>query len=101
MRSTSSGSGRVCGRASLPFMNTAEVYPLQAPCRLVHHVGMQQMRAATEDQAPVIRAERPDDIPAIRAIHDAAFGRPLEGAIVDAMRGGDHWIEDGSLVATD
>ena len=33
-----------------------------------------------------IRAERAGDAPAIRALHDAAFGQPVEGAIVDALR---------------
>lgn len=35
-----------------------------------------------------IRSERSDDIPAIRAINEAAFGPPAEGAVVDAIRAG-------------
>ena len=35
---------------------------------------------------PTIRPERPDDNPAIRAINDAAFEQPAEGAVVDAIR---------------
>ena len=33
-----------------------------------------------------IRDERPDDFDAVRAVNDAAFGQPEEGAIVDAIR---------------
>ena len=33
-----------------------------------------------------IREERPDDIEAIRALNFAAFGRPQEGGLVDALR---------------
>src|SRR5215813_5599570 len=33
-----------------------------------------------------IRAETPKDIPAIYHIHTAAFGRPNEAALVDALR---------------
>jgi putative acetyltransferase len=46
-----------------------------------------------------IRAEQPGDEDAIRAIHDAAFGKPKNGALVDAIRGSDRWIDGGSLVA--
>ena len=46
-----------------------------------------------------IRAERPGDETAIRGVNDAAFGGPVEGGIVDAIRGTDRWIEGGSLVA--
>jgi putative acetyltransferase len=34
-----------------------------------------------------IRLERPDDIQAVRALHDRAFGRTAEGAVVDLLRG--------------
>lgn len=51
------------------------------------------------DQSTTIRPERPADIPSIRALHEAAFGGPFEGGLVDALRAGDHWIEGGSLVA--
>jgi putative acetyltransferase len=33
-----------------------------------------------------IRAERPDDYDAVRRVNDSAFGRPQEGALVDALR---------------
>jgi putative acetyltransferase len=33
-----------------------------------------------------VRPERSEDISAIRAVHDAAFGRPDEGKLVDALR---------------
>ena len=46
-----------------------------------------------------IRPERPGEAAAIRALHDAAFGSPIEGRIVDDLRGTDRWIEGGSLVA--
>ena len=34
----------------------------------------------------VIRPERPDDHEQVRAVNDAAFGQPDEGAIVDGVR---------------
>jgi putative acetyltransferase len=46
-----------------------------------------------------IRPERPGDAPQVRDIHDVAFGGPLEGQIVDGIRGTDRWIPGGSLVA--
>ena len=67
----------------------------------MHHTGMQQQHVRSLGHPPIIRAERPDDIPVIRALHDEAFGGTVEGSLVDALRGGDHWIEGGSLVATD
>jgi putative acetyltransferase len=48
-----------------------------------------------------IRSERTGEEPAVRAINDAAFGGPLEGGIVDGIRGTDRWIAGGSLVAED
>lgn len=33
-----------------------------------------------------IRLERTDDIPAVRLVHDRAFGRTEEGAVVDLLR---------------
>lgn len=48
-----------------------------------------------------IRPERPAEGPSIRALHDRAFGRPLEGGIVDALRGTEAWIPSLSLVAAD
>lgn len=46
-----------------------------------------------------VRPERPDDVAAIRRVHDAAFGGAVEGRIVDALRGTDDWYPAGSLVA--
>ncbi len=46
-----------------------------------------------------IRAEEPADIPAIAAVNDAAFSGPIEGRIVEDIRGTDRWIDGGSLVA--
>ena len=51
--------------------------------------------------AITVRPERSADISAIRSLHDAAFGQPDEGLIVDAVRGGADSIEGGSLVALD
>jgi putative acetyltransferase len=48
-----------------------------------------------------IRPERPDDADTVRAVNDAAFGGPVEGRIVDDIRGTDRWIDGGSLVAED
>ena len=48
-----------------------------------------------------IRPEQPADETAIRRVNHAAFGRALEGGIVDAIRGTDRWIDGGSLVARD
>ena len=48
-----------------------------------------------------IRPERDGDADAIRAVNDAAFEGTVEGGIVDDLRGTDHWIDGGSLVAED
>jgi putative acetyltransferase len=48
-----------------------------------------------------VRTERDGDAAAIRAVNDAAFCGPVEGGIVDAIRGTDRWIDGGSLVAVD
>ena len=48
-----------------------------------------------------IRPERDADVDAIRAMNDAAFGGPIEGRIVDDIRGTDRWIDGGSMVAED
>jgi len=48
-----------------------------------------------------VRPEGPGEAPLVRAINDAAFGGPLEGGIVDGIRGTDRWIDGGSLVAVD
>lgn len=56
--------------------------------------------AASRGPAGVrIRPEEPADIPAIGAVNDAAFGGPIEGRIVEDIRGTDRWIDGGSLVA--
>lgn len=47
----------------------------------------------------VIRPERPGDEDAVRAVNRAAFGQPLEGRIVEDLRGTDRWIDGGSFVA--
>jgi predicted N-acetyltransferase YhbS len=48
-----------------------------------------------------VRPERADDFDAIRALHDAVFGEPDEGEIVDGIRGTDDAVDGGSLVALD
>ncbi len=48
-----------------------------------------------------IRPEQPGDGDGIRAVHDAAFGGPLEGRIVDDLRGSEWLIPGGSQVALD
>jgi putative acetyltransferase len=45
----------------------------------------------------IVREERPEDRDAVRAVEEAAFGRPDEGDIVDALRGDPAWAL--SLVA--
>lgn len=49
----------------------------------------------------ITRAETGADIPAIRAVNVAAFGRPDEAAIVDALRADPAWIDGLSIVATE
>jgi putative acetyltransferase len=46
---------------------------------------------------PTIRAEKPEDLPAIHHINSAAFGRPNEADLVDRLR--DHHALTISLVA--
>ena len=46
-----------------------------------------------------VRAERPEDITGIRALLTAAFAGPAEASLVDALRGGDAWEPDLSVVA--
>lgn len=38
------------------------------------------------DRMTTIRPERPDDIAAVRQLHDRAFGTPAEGELVDRLR---------------
>jgi putative acetyltransferase len=53
----------------------------------------------------LIRAERPDDVPTIRAVTQAAFAKPgtdaavVEARLVDELRGDRGWIPALSLVA--
>lgn len=47
------------------------------------------------------RPERPGDEAAIRAVHERAFGRPEEAAVVDALRALDGFEPSLSLVAAD
>jgi len=46
-----------------------------------------------------IRPERPADVDQIRALNEAAFGRPGEALLVDRLRASDAFIPDLSLVA--
>jgi putative acetyltransferase len=46
-----------------------------------------------------IRAELPGEEGEVRAVNHAAFGKPKNDAIVDAIRDTDRWIAGGSLVA--
>jgi putative acetyltransferase len=48
-----------------------------------------------------VRPERPGDAESIRRVHDGAFGGPIEGRIVDDLRGTEWWLPWGSLVAED
>jgi putative acetyltransferase len=48
-----------------------------------------------------VRAEREGEADLVRSIEEAAFGRPLEADIVDAMRGTDDWLKGGSMLAID
>ena len=51
-----------------------------------------------------VREERPEDRDRVRAVEEAAFGRPDEADIVDALRGDEAWalslvaLIDGELV---
>jgi putative acetyltransferase len=58
-------------------------------------------RRSANDLPVTIGPEGPGDAPGIRALHDEAFRGPVEGAIVDALRGTEDWIEGGSIVALD
>lgn len=46
------------------------------------------------------RAERPEDVPAIREINRAAFPTDDEAKLVDALHADDAWIDGLSVVAT-
>jgi len=56
------------------------------------------MAQTDADAAIPVRPEQPGDSDAIRRVHDAAFGGPTEGRIVDALRGGEWWLPWGSFV---
>jgi putative acetyltransferase len=46
-----------------------------------------------------IRPEQPSDFGAVRAVHEAAFGKPGEARIVDDCRQTDRYLRELSLVA--
>lgn len=48
-----------------------------------------------------VRKERDSDLPFVRDVVEAAFGRALEAGILDGVRGTPDWFADGSLVAAD
>ncbi|MCA2212687.1 GNAT family N-acetyltransferase [Jidongwangia harbinensis] len=48
-----------------------------------------------------LRAERPDDLPGIRAVLAAAFETTAEADLVDALRAGDAWLPELSVVAVE
>jgi len=45
-----------------------------------------------------IRAEAPEDVPAIFAVEERAFGKPDEARIVDVVRASEEFVPDLSLV---
>lgn len=47
------------------------------------------------------RAEKPNDLAAIRAVNLAAFETPAEADLIDALRLDPSWIDGLSMVATD
>ncbi|WP_330172135.1 N-acetyltransferase [Streptomyces sp. NBC_01498] len=49
----------------------------------------------------ITRAETGADIPAVRALHLAAFDTPLEADLVEALRADASWIDGLSVVTTD
>jgi putative acetyltransferase len=49
----------------------------------------------------LIRREKPADVPAIDAVHAAAFGRDVERDLVTALRASPAWLPRLSLVAED
>jgi putative acetyltransferase len=46
-----------------------------------------------------VRRERADDVDAIHAVHEAAFGRSVEADLVRALRADEGWLPALSLVA--
>lgn len=53
----------------------------------------------TAAPGPRIRPERVDDVPAIAAVVEAAFGSPAEARLVEAIRASDEYLPEVSLVA--
>jgi putative acetyltransferase len=47
----------------------------------------------------IVRAETPDDYPAVRRVVDAAFGDTITGDLVEMIRASDRYVPDLSLVA--
>jgi putative acetyltransferase len=48
-----------------------------------------------------VRSELEPELPAIRQVVSAAFGRDKNADLIDAIRGTEDWIDGGSLVAID
>jgi putative acetyltransferase len=48
-----------------------------------------------------VRAERPEDIAGIRAVHVAAFETPAEADLVDTLRDSEAWVPGLSVVAVE
>ena len=57
--------------------------------------------ATTYDRRVLVRPETPADHRAIAAIVEAAFSRPEEARIVDAIRASGDFVRELSLVADD
>ena len=60
--------------------------------------------ALTDRREPAsirVRPETPADLPAIRTVNVAAFGRDGEADLVDCLRASDAWVDGWSLVAVD
>jgi putative acetyltransferase len=61
------------------------------------------MASGNDERPPtsgiVVRPERRGEEDAVRAVNAKAFGQPVEGRIVDDIRGTDRWIPGGSFVA--
>jgi putative acetyltransferase len=59
---------------------------------------------ADSQRVALLRPETPADAAAVRAVHDAAFGRPEEGRVVEALRTGARpyvglvAVEDGEVI---
>jgi putative acetyltransferase len=59
---------------------------IPAETRVGTDLSARPARTARGDSVIVIRAERAEDIAAVRRANDRAFGRPEEGAVVDLLR---------------